>query len=286
MEKRNGLYNRFKTYIKNLTCLEKLIRLIIILSFISISAFFIAALCSNSLGWFFNWNNNFLPWILSSLGVMATAITGIIIYSQFREQKLYTRYTMYPKLTVSESDIQFHDTHNEKNFHATINHRENITLRTDIINRSINYGYIRVGVIASLFDDRKYIINKLSGARGQKLLNMEEDIFVSPEGIITNDYTFPHHFTKDDEEKQKIFNLIKKYEEERKDYCEINDHGYYYLCFIIRVKLDKDTPWIYDINKYYYFNFSNNTYSEVLHLPKQIEDYIKQEKKKHGWENT
>ncbi len=82
MEKKN-LYRKMKQSLSKLNPLEKIIWIIFFLSIISIFIFFISALLSNSLGRLFNWNNNFLPWILSSLGVMATSLTGLLIHRQF-----------------------------------------------------------------------------------------------------------------------------------------------------------------------------------------------------------
>lgn len=83
MVKQKNLYKKKKQSLSQLNPLEKIIWIIFFLSIISIIIFFISALLSNSLGRLFNWNNNFLPWILSSLGVMATSLTGLLIHRQF-----------------------------------------------------------------------------------------------------------------------------------------------------------------------------------------------------------
>lgn len=238
----------------------------------------------------FNWDNNFITWILTALIVIATGSTGALVYLKFDEQKKHNYNVMYPKIAIKKLKSEKQEKDHKKPINRYNSKDDNLTFRVSFTNTSNNYGVMQGGVYSSIFTGNGFWTSKLKGTRGQKPLNMSDIIRIAPEEKLINDYTFPHHFCEINEQEQynELLNALQniKNANGEKDYDDINDHAFYYLIFLARCKIKTDKKWLFYTDKYYFFNFSNNTFSEIYHLPEQIRNHIDNEMKKHGWNIT
>lgn len=138
----------------------------------------------------------FVVWLIPSLGALAMALTGLLIYKQFKAQKEINHYTMVPTfksiVTKDKHEVYLRKRHIQLHFSHQFN------------NESSNYGFIRVGVFAFVSDSKPdsdnptYYCYRLRPHRCHQALTFEEEIPIYSGNSVSSSYQLPFAFMRMD----------------------------------------------------------------------------------------